>query len=232
MELSFLQDSNGNLDWRSIATILSFLGVLITVIMNAYNNKALLRQQKELNKEGFKGNVVSKSRIEWIQNVRSKSSEFIAVCYDMFEFMETHQKISLLSEDDKKEYLKLKKEVKKNGTLLILYFGPDDNNNNDIIHYIVENLTEVLTNEQSWKEKDILVVDKHKLIMLRDFLRIYLKAEWKRSNGELEDSEVQAYLLDNESYIRIREILMGRVELDKEFNEEYYDYIESQYKSY
>lgn len=188
-----------------------------------------LKQQRDLHNENFKANIVSKSRIEWIQEVRKKSAEFIASCYDLFELMESLEDLKNLSEERKKEVFELRNEVQKNGTLLILYFGPDSSKNNDLIALIVRDLSDLLTNKNLWDAREDLYTDRIVIDVLKDFLRIYFKAEWKRANGEIEDSEVQSYLEKDELYRRIKSIFKNRVELSEEFNDEYYQYIEGKY---
>ncbi|HDR4482476.1 hypothetical protein [Bacillus cereus] len=248
----FFDITNGNFQWAGAAAgVALFVGILSPVI-TIYNNKKTLNAQKEMNKKSlkiqediskeniklqkemnisnFKGNVVSKSRIEWIQEVRKKSADFIAACYDTFEFLESHADDIDLDVENKKEISRLKNEVQKNGTLLILYFGPDSNKNNDLIAYIVSNLVDLLTNKNVWKRRAVIPTDKHNLEVLKDFLRIYFKAEWKRANGQIEDSQVQNYLEQDELYVRIQGIFNDSLGIYEDFVDEYYDYVEDRNK--
>lgn len=67
------------------------------------------------NRQKIEASLVWSSRIEWIQNVRRVTADFIASCY-MYMQPEKNDKDVL----DKNIAL-----VKKNKVLLTLYFGPD-----------------------------------------------------------------------------------------------------------
>ena len=51
---------------------------------------------------------MSKARIEWIQEVRKKSVDFISACYSLFEFIKSYSTIS-----DEETLSKLKSDIKK-----------------------------------------------------------------------------------------------------------------------
>ena len=59
-----LFDVNGNFQWSSIAAAVA----LIAAIMQMRNNK-----------KSIDANLKAKSRVEWIQNVRKLSADFIKV---------------------------------------------------------------------------------------------------------------------------------------------------------
>lgn len=206
-------DNNGNFLWASITAIAA---VAAFVINSRIANKTA--------KANFEANIVAKSRIEWIQEVRKKSAEFIASCYDLLEFLELQKNEDSESNNENSEEKKarLKNEVQKNGTLLTLYFGPDSSKNNDLITLMIKDLVKKLTNKEGFSSSHSTLIE-DQLFMLKDFLRIYFKAEWKRANGELSDSKVQEYLEGIYVYRRIVNNLSIRLEDDEEKNKRYYE---------
>lgn len=76
------------------------------------------RAQEEENKRAeaaIDANLTANARINWIQNVREATAEFISACYEYVEASENKlQKESWLKVGEKK-------------ALYVLYFGPDDN---------------------------------------------------------------------------------------------------------
>lgn len=212
---SVMYDANGNFQWTSaVATV-----ALITAVISIFN-------VGRTNKSNFKANIVAKSRIEWIQEVREKSAEFLTSCYDLSKLYDIKYFDQEADEEINKEIKKLKTEVQKNATLLTLYFGPDSSQNNEIITVIIDDLVQLLRNESLWTRRDDLFEELNNLNVLSDLLRIYFKAEWKRAIGELDDSEVQDYLRQNKVYRRIRHIFRKEVKQYDEKAMEYYDYLE------
>ncbi|MBJ8128917.1 hypothetical protein [Bacillus cereus group sp. N3] len=207
-------NGHGNFQWASIAAIVAFIAAIIN-LFNVYRT----------NKLSFKGNIVAKSRIEWIQEVRKKSVDFMSACHNLFEFIRSHDE----NLRNKEEFLKLKHEVEKHGALLILYFGPDSNKNNDLIVCIVSTILEQTRNRDGWYNENELPILADKVDVLRDFLRIYFKAEWKRANGEIKDSQVQGYLEKNDMYIKITRIFEGQLQDHGEWTECFYNELEERY---
>ncbi|MDA2113021.1 hypothetical protein PDN20_28775 [Bacillus cereus] len=210
----FFDKSTKNFQWASIAAFVALIAALIT-IFNVYKT----------NKSNFKANIVAKSRIEWIQEVRKKSVDFMSACHNLFEFIRSQEE----NPRNKEEFLKLKHEIEKHGALLILYFGPDSNKNNDLIVCIVATILDLTRNSKGWYDEMDLPILADRVDVLRDFLRIYFKAEWKRSTGAIKDSEVQKYLEKDEIYIRIMRIFEGQLENHREWTDCFYDSIEERF---
>lgn len=206
-------DINGNFQWASIAAFVAFFGSIISAWISVHNTK-----------KSLKGNVVSTSRIEWIQEVRKKSVDFISACYSLFEFAKSDS-----TTIDGEELSKLKNEIEKNGTLLILYFGPDLKNN-DFIVYLVTNLLSRITNKDGYYDNNKIPELIDQVNVLKDFLRIYFKAEWKRANGEIKDIEVQSYLESQDLYKTIMNIFSSGFEMNREWTENYYFQLSKKYK--
>ncbi|MBX8942563.1 hypothetical protein [Lysinibacillus sp. K60] len=216
---NILFDNNGNFIWVSITAIAAVIAIFINTFIASLTTKA-----------NFKANIVAKSRIEWIQEVREKSAEFITSCYDLTRLLD----LKYFSQEDadiNKEIIRLRNEVQKNGTLLMLYFGPDSSENNEMITVIIQDLIALYRNESVWTTRDDLFLEINLLNVLKDFLRIYFKAEWKRAIGELEDSQVQDYLTKNKVYRKIRHIFRKSVAEYEQDAMEYYEYLEKKMDS-
>ncbi|PEZ31990.1 hypothetical protein [Bacillus thuringiensis] len=216
-------DNHNNFQWASIAAFIAFIGSCASVWIAWLNNKntigkqeqmsqANLDLQEKMNKSNFKGNVVSKARIEWIQEVRKLSVAFISSFYNLANYVKELELDGFFNEADHKkriekikknhELMKLINTLKEKGTLLILYFGPDTskNINNEFINYIVSLIMDRADQMGVSEEANSFLRQEDNIRSLKDFLRIYLKAEWKRANGELKDSDIQGYLDNNDVY--------------------------------
>lgn len=158
---------------------------------------------------------MSKSRIEWIQEVRKQGVAFVSSFYNLINYVNELELDGFFDEPDhtkrikkiKKNHdlMKLISTLKEKGTLLILYFGPDTskNSNNEFINYMVTLIVERADGlGTSYDVKNVLEQQEN-ILSLKDFLRIYLKAEWKRANGELKDSDIQSYLENDDIYNHI-----------------------------
>lgn len=107
----------------SIASaILSFCSVKITRKLNKENiesnqkiSKAVQEAEDKRIEAQIDANIVWNARVEWIQNVRRVTADFITACY---EYIQTDKK----DEEEQKKNLDL---IQQNKSLLILYFGPD-----------------------------------------------------------------------------------------------------------
>ncbi|MGX5572726.1 hypothetical protein ACWKTS_15065 [Bacillus toyonensis] len=210
--VNIFYDVNGNFQWLSMTALAA---LIVSPWISIHNNKKTLAKQKEMNEINFKGNVVSKSRIEWIQEVRKLSVDFIASFYNLTSYVNEleldgffneldHQKrIAEMKKDH--ELMKLINTLKEKGTLLILYFGPDTskNSNNEFINYMISLIVDRANGLGSSYDAKSLLRQEDNIRSLKDFLRIYFKAEWKRANGELNDSDIQSYLEANEIYNQI-----------------------------
>lgn len=206
-------DGAGHFQWASVAALTAFLVGVITAWASIYNTK-----------KSLKANVVSNARIEWIQEVRKRSVDFISACYSLVEY---HKKNH--TDDNKEELDKIKNEIEKSGTLLILYFGPDKNKNNELIVAIIDNLIVHMTNRDGYyNEKNPSLVNQ--VYVLKDFLRIYFKAEWKRANGGIKDTEIQIYLEGHEIYNRIMNIFEDMIDMHYEWSESFYWQLQQYYK--
>jgi hypothetical protein len=221
-------DDKGNFVWASIAAFVALIAALVS-LYNVYKT----------NKSNFKSNIVSKSRIEWIQEVRKQSVAFISSFYklinyikgfdyDYFRDPDHKNRIDRIEKDQ--ELSRLISELKEKGTLLILYFGPDKSGNNEFIDYIVNHILEIADGMGKYYDVDYLLAQEKSIISFKDFLRVYFKAEWKRANGQIKDSKVQAYLEKDKLYRDIMEIYRDGLASHKENTEVFYNSLRDKYK--
>ncbi|WP_346929892.1 hypothetical protein [Clostridium sp.] len=212
--LKMMLDSNGNFNW----TVVTALAAVITIIFTWINNN-----------KNIKANLVSKSRIEWIQEVRRVSVEFLDACHNVISLISVIKssksesvepqngakaaaKIDLCEEkgryaeiynEDKKYLIEEQSRVKKLGSLLTLYLGPDSSNNNEFIVYLIENIVlRISNNDNIFEQGKVLVEDMIK--DLKNILRVYFKVEWKRSIGKIDDDGVDDELNKDKIYTSIK----------------------------
>jgi hypothetical protein len=213
-------DDNGNFVWASIAAFVA----LIAALINLYN-------VYKTNKSNFKSNVVSKSRIEWIQEVRKQSVAFISSFYKLVNYIKGFDFDYFREPDHKKRIERIEKdqelsrlisELREKGTLLILYFGPDNSGNNDFIDYLVNHILEIADGLGKHYDVSHFLAQENSIISFKNFLRVYFKAEWKRANGQIKDSKVQAYLEKDKAYRNIMEIYKDGLASHKENTEFFY----------
>ncbi|WP_226671588.1 hypothetical protein [Metabacillus litoralis] len=249
--LDIFFNSNGDFDLRSTAAAIGLLGVILTATVSIIINMKTLKQQKQYNldsleqqkalsKENFKGNVVATSRIEWIQEVRKLSVEFISSCYSLLKYVEILKATGFFEEVDHEKrknkisrdskLSELRKDLQERGTLLALYFGPDSSGNNEFVNYIVSLIILKVDKLGTWYPVDEILNLDDFINVLKDFLRIYFKAEWKRANGEIEDSNLQKYLDANHEYLRIMTIFSEGIDMHLERTEAFYSYLAQKYK--
>ena len=135
----FLDDQNA-FQWGSVTAITAVLAIIYSWQSNNKNIKA---------------NLVSKARIEWIQNVRNETSELIALYYSLFSLA------------DLKATQEIIIKAKEKSERLILYFGPVSgeikdsgeisiSDDNKIL--ITDNIKDILKNEADNHNKNDFVI--------------------------------------------------------------------------
>lgn len=116
-----------NIDNTIIASFIAFIPATISAILSALNRKdnktysqKMLDIDKEKTEKQIDANIVWSARVEWIQNVRKASSEFISACYNYMH---------IVNENPLNDYSEYLNKIEEKMLLLILYFGPDNTNN-------------------------------------------------------------------------------------------------------
>lgn len=135
----FLDDQNA-FQWGSVTAITAVLAIIYSWQSNNKNIKA---------------NLVSKARIEWIQNVRNETSELIALYYSLFSVADFNATQEIII------------KAKEKSERLILYFGPVSgeikdsgeisiSDDNKIL--ITDNIKDILKNEADNHNKNDFVI--------------------------------------------------------------------------
>lgn len=135
----FLDDQNA-FQWGSVTAITAVLAIIYSWQSNNKNIKA---------------NLVSKARIEWIQNVRNETSELIALYYSLFSVADFNATQEIII------------KAKEKSERLILYFGPVSgeikdsgeisiSGDNKIL--ITDNVKNILKNETDNHNKNDFVI--------------------------------------------------------------------------
>ena len=103
-----------------------------------------------LNKREIDADLISKARIEWIQNVRQVVSKILVIYYDILKIVDSGNNDDLYKIED------LLMSAKEETELLILYFGPDSSTKKFVSH--TNTNEEILTNETSNAMKNDYIV--------------------------------------------------------------------------
>lgn len=152
------------------------------------NNDAILKQQKELGEATIKAEVISKSRIDWIQEVRKAVANLIASYSDLAKSNPSNSDV----------YLQKLVDLQEKNEMLILYFGNDQSSelhdifNGDKLIYVDEKecqfiitpeATEKLTDLKSNRGKNEFVV--LYLRKLKEYFDLYYKHYSSKKREEL-----------------------------------------------
>ena len=87
-----------------------------------------------------------------------------------------------------KDREKIRNQIYKSGNLLILYFSPDESKKNINIVKKMNHILYVVSDDKVHEDLQKLVIE------FRDEIRIYLKIEWMRAIGTIEDNEASECL--------------------------------------
>ena len=81
------------IDWSTlIVGILSFVGIIITLLVNNSQNKKLEKIEKESFEDEFSRNLITNSRNEWLKNFKEDLSKFLA-CMMNYSDIAWHEKV-------------------------------------------------------------------------------------------------------------------------------------------
>lgn len=193
-------------------------------------NKSNNQFQQKLKQMEIEANIITQSRIEWIQSARNTTVDFINACYNLIGFMDivefgeskqerreeervlaasiiaekkASEKFEAYGSDEKSRYVE-QGNVQKYGTLLTLYFGHDDAQENEFIVYLIEVIiTNLAYGNALFENNDIIITEA--IEDLKDALRAYYKVEWKRASGSIKDKEVNEKLNSEAIYKYVKD---------------------------
>jgi len=213
----------------TIAAAVSFAQLISTKI----DNKKTLGLQEHLAYESIEANVISKARIEWIQEARKAATNFMSDCSEYLLIMTTFQ-TNYSDNSDAREKLKiLEINLIKSANLLILYFGNDFGENDAIVNQITNLNEKILKEPDTWPYADLIRFDFMKfntdIESLRDVLRKYFKKEWlkvSKVKGADEESktirkiqEIKEFILEQNCSLKDYKEIASNIEFRKRFHE-------------
>ena len=167
------QQASANLsaiDWSTlIVGILSFVGIIITLLVNNSQNKKLEKIEKESFEDEFSRNLITNSRNEWLKIFKEDLSKFLA-CMMNYSDIAWHEKV-----DDKLLAAKLLNKIK-------FYLNPNDQIDEDLFKLIqlayddFDALSTVSENVNKTMELHLEQV----VFEIQQFSACLFKTEWER----------------------------------------------------
>lgn len=205
VNLELIQKSDPG--WFTPGNIISILVAIIAASAVIYNARNTTKTMRENNKDSIDANLKSKSRLQWIGEVRSKTSSFITVAYRYRNLSDwTLRKIEeingpilnseegeKLQEDISQKYLKLDDYGAEAFTLLMqikLYFSDNlehkeiMNKVDEIMMCIKENKSSLMNEDLMGAKKSLELIPNYQLELI-NLLREYLKNEWEKAKNGL-----------------------------------------------
>lgn len=160
-------NSEGRFEWAGV-TALGAMGTLLsTIVLTIYKNRS---------------DLVSKSRIEWLNNVKSLTSEYLSDCNMLPILAERKNQVGVSEKEVvEKEYREVYSRFAKNANLLLLNYS--NNLDNAKIIECIEDCREYVQDWIHLYEKGILGIKFIGIPIknLRVNSRDYFKREWKQA---------------------------------------------------
>lgn len=163
----------------------TLLGTIFVALMSYLNNKNALQQQKKLADTNTHANLISKARIEWIQEVRKLMAKFIQKSrYYPFLYNNYLESEGTTKEELEKTINQELVEIQYYSDLLLLYFA-DNRGNKEIrkaITEVIKYLNDFAENDRT-EGIEFRYYDKS----VTDLLKIatdYFKTEWTRAKNK------------------------------------------------
>lgn len=123
-----------------VAAIIAAIMSLISIIVTANGNKKSRQNNEKLTEQIQKAenarteslidaNIIWNARVEWIQNVRKVTAEYISACYRYMRYCDSeYWEKSLNDTQNNKVVEEMLTLIEEKKLLLSLYFGPDGKN--------------------------------------------------------------------------------------------------------
>ncbi|MCB2300673.1 hypothetical protein [Clostridium tagluense] len=185
---------------KNIVPIVSLILTIIVAITSYKTNKKSLKQQKEINKKSLEqqkeiaeknlhANIISESRIEWIQEVRKLMADYLqkAACFPFYygEYYDNDSNAGT-EKAEKQEIDNRLMEIQALEYLLLLYFSDNDGNKEirTAIKVVIEYLNNIVETFPKTNGFDASSEYKYDDATITNLLKVatdYFKKEWERA---------------------------------------------------
>lgn len=130
----FFFNSLGDFQWASVAALVALIGTIVSAIFSGLshnNSKKTMVIQKKMNQQKIDADIISKSRMHWMDNAKIITSDFITIALNLGAHFKMFTEkviqinninsriillekngISHLSKTEKEEYTELKNAIK------------------------------------------------------------------------------------------------------------------------
>ena len=174
-----------------IAALMSLISIVVTTRgnkKNRENNEKLTEQiqnaENARTESLIDANIIWNARVEWIQNVRKVTAEYISACYKYIRYCNLKNLEKSISDiQNNKDLEKMGTLIEEKKLLLGLYFGPDGKNIEDINNV---SISDPFTNDGK-NELIIQLIDE-----INELINMYPAViyELKEANKELLDCDI------------------------------------------
>lgn len=210
--------------WEAwLPPVLTFLGVILTVVINYCMNKKNIEQTNKIHKESISTQYITDKRVDWIYAFREELANFLGIVNQY-----KNQRIYQKSFDQTENGLRSKLEISYSKLLLFLNFSGDIDkiimNNLDYIFETVCKLNPYATKRRTKKFRkptrpvgeNVELLKKH-IEWLMIHAQIYLKLEWNRVKGEAELNTWGEKVM-NDEMLKLYKSAVGSFEISKDTN--------------
>lgn len=180
-----------------IPPILTFIGVLFTLLMSFYNNKRNNEILESLKQKEIHANIVRKSMVKWLDDVRNNTANFAEKYYAYINENLLCESITLLKQKQN--------EYNKEYWLLKLYFttknGEQDGDSNhielsDALDECDECIKDFVERRKENKNfEDIEYLDQA-IEEFMDLCSNYFKQVWEDTKKEIDEKEINEKEID------------------------------------
>lgn len=173
---------------KNIVPIVSLILTIFVAITSYKTNKKSLEQQKEIAEKNLHANIISESRIEWIQEVRKLMADYLqkAACLPFYygEYFDNDSNVG--TEKEKQEIDNKLMEIQALEYLLLLYFSDNDGNKEirTAITDVIEYLNKIVKTFPKTNSFDASIEYRYDDESITNLLKIatgYFKKEWEKA---------------------------------------------------
>lgn len=160
-------NKNNEFQWAGVTALIAIISFLATAITTIRKNRA---------------DLVSKSRIDWIQKVKAIMAEYLRdVHYYPYLYILYKEASDDVSSNLKNELNKLSKKIEENQYLLLMNLS-DNEDNKEINTCIVDCVNWINKMDEQWKSNKLKFENKDTVVTnLTKVSRAYFKREWDKA---------------------------------------------------